>query len=179
MVASLAEGVGLTVMEIKNFGPFYKSIAACLPHFYRRKPSDGGGPPRGDLTGRAAIRELLVDVRLQLKDRDVLQLKVLQPLRTYSWMLEGLEIVEVNNWIVDAVRAHAAGICKLALKDGGGDDVVVVSSTASSSASSTLATVGLLSPSTKIVRKPEAEVKTKSGAVKSDLMKFFAGKATM
>ena len=116
-------------------------------------------------------------MRLQLKDRDALQLKVLQPLRAYSWMLEGLEIVEVNNWIQDALRAQAAGISKLALKDGGGDDVVVVSSTASSS-SSTLATVGPLVPGAKIVKKIGVVVKTKSGAVKSDLMKFFVGKAT-
>ncbi len=117
-------------------------------------------------------------MRLQLKDRDALQLKVLQPLRAYSWMLEGLEIVEVNNWIQDALRAQAAGISKLALKDGGGDDVVVVSSTASSSSSSTLAIVGPLTPGTKSVKKVEVVVKTKSGAVKSDLMKFFVGKAT-
>ncbi len=97
MVGSPAEGVGLSASEIKNFGPFHKSIVGRLPRFHRRKHSDGGGPDRGDLSGRAAIRELLVDVRLQLKDRDALQLKVLQPLRTYSWMLEGLEIVEVNN----------------------------------------------------------------------------------
>ena len=116
-------------------------------------------------------------MRLQLKDRDALQLKVLQPLRAYAWIWEGLDIVEVNSWIQDALRAHSSAISKLALKDGGGDDVAVVSSTASSS-SSTLATVGPLTPGTKIVKKVEVMVKTKSGAVKSDLTKFFVGKAT-
>jgi hypothetical protein len=129
------------------------------------------------LSGRAAIRDLLVDVRLQLKDREAVELKLIQPLRTYAWVLEGLEVNEVNNWIQDALRAHAAGISKLALKDGDGDAVVGVSSTASSS-SSTLATLGPLTAGSKIVKKPEVVLKTKSGACKSDLMKFFVGKAS-
>ena len=158
MVASLEEGVGLSAKEIMNFGPFYKSVVARLPHFYRMTPK-AGGLDRRDLTGRAAIRELLVDVRLQLSDRDALPLKVLQPLRTYAWVLVGLEIVEVNNWIQDALCAHASCITKLALKDGGGADAPAAGSSSSSS-SSTLATVGPLTAAIKNVRKSEVSVKT-------------------
>ncbi len=38
MVASLAEGVGLSAIEIKNCGPFCKSIAARLPLFFVGNP---------------------------------------------------------------------------------------------------------------------------------------------
>jgi hypothetical protein len=176
MVASLEEGVGLTAKEISNFGPFYKSVVARLPHFYRMAPK-ADGTDRRDLTGRAAIREFLVDVRLQLTDLDSLPLKVLQPLRTYAWVLEGQEIAEVNTWIQNALRAHACCISKfVALKNGGGDDALAAGSSSASS-SSTLATVGPLTAANKNAKKLEVVVKTKSGAVKSDLMKFFVGKA--
>ena len=176
MVASLEEGVGVTAKEVMNFGPFYKNVVARLPHFYRMT-AKFDGPDKRDLTGRAAIREFLVDVRLQLTDLDSLPLKVLQPLRTYAWVLEGEEIAEVNTWIQNALREHALCISKFAaLKDGGGDDALAAGSSSSSS-SSTLATIGPLTAASKSGKKVEVVVKTKSGANKSDLMKFFVGKA--
>jgi hypothetical protein len=179
MVASLEEGVGLTAKDIANFGPFYKRVVARLPHFYRMAAPKSDGADKRDLSGRAAIRELLVDVRLQIQDGANATLKLLMPLRTYNWVLEGEEIDEVNAWIQSALRVHAAaGIPYCALKDSCGDDALAAGSASSSSSSTALAVVGLATPAIKIVKKQEVPVKTKSGAVKSDLVKFFKGKST-
>jgi hypothetical protein len=177
MVASLEEGVGLTAKEIANFGPFYKSVVARLPHFYRMAPKADGTDKR-DLSGRAAIRELLVDVRLQIQDGDNAPLKVLMPLRTYNWVLEGQEIDEVNAWIQSALRVHAAAAIPFcALKDSCLDDAPAAGS--ASSSSTALAVMSVATPAIKTVKKKEEVVKTKSGATKNDLMKFFKGKSTM
>jgi hypothetical protein len=178
MVASLKEGVGLTAKDVANFGPFYKRVVARLPHFYRMAAPKSDGADKRDLSGRAAIRELLVDVRLQIQDGDNATLKVLMPLRTYNWVLEGQEIDEVNAWIQSALRVHAAAaIPCCALKDSCLDDAPAAGS--ASSSSTALAVMSVATPAIKTVKKKEEVVKTKSGATKNDLMKFFKGKSTM
>ena len=178
MVASLEEGVGLTAKDIANFGPFYKKVVARLPHFYRMAALKSDGTEKRDLSGRAAIRELLVDVRLQIQDGANATLKLLMPLRTYNWVLEGQEIDEVNAWIQSALRVHAAAaIPCCALKDSCLDDAPAAGS--ASSSSTALAVIGVATPAIKTVKKKEEVVKTKSGATKNDLMKFFKGKSTM
>ena len=123
---------------------------------------------RGILVGQPALQDLYEWVEAVKADDVVVDMKIIQPLRTYTWLLSPPQVAKVNEWIASATLAYAGMLSKM-LSDkpdegeGVGQALVVAGSS-------------LSLPPAKKFRKSTDDVIALGGARTKSLMQFFAPK---
>ena len=169
MVGSLDEGVAVDRKDLDKFSDFYKLVVARLQFFYKRAEAGPNASAfKGDLVGQPALQDLYEWVEAVKADNVVVDMKVIQPLRTFTWLLSALQVAKVNEWVASATLAHAGMLSKmLSDKPDEGEGVGQALVPAGSA---------LTSPPTKKFKNATEEGISIGGSQKKSLMHFFAPK---
>mgnify|MGYP000450175532 CR=1 FL=1 len=169
MVGGLDEGISVDSKDLSKFSDFYKLVVARLQFFYKREESGpSAGPFKRDLVGTPALMDLYEWVDAVKKDNVVVDMKTIQPLRTFTWLLSAPQVVKVNEWVSAATLAYAGMLSKmLSDKASGaeGDNLAVVAAGSS-----------LVVPPAKKSKKLNEEGTCLGGSQKKSLMQFFVPK---
>ena len=93
MVGGLDEGISVDSKDLSKFSDFYKLVVARLQFFYKRAET---GPSASafnrDLVGQSALQDLYEWVEAVKADNVVVDMKMIQPLRTFTWLLSAPQV---------------------------------------------------------------------------------------